>query len=98
LADVLADDFIGNDELDKRWTQIATARPVRHRESRLACASGRSTSDGDRATARFEAIRHRHQRPLDSDRAATLHFEDRLAARRETLGCATNANWSSDSR
>ena len=98
LIDVLADDFIGNDEFDRAGLksqlrgQFVVAKAIGVRIGSIDVAV-----DGDRATARFDAFVTDSSGRWIPDRAATLHFE--TGWRRERGGwLCNNAHWSSDAR
>ena len=98
LIDVLADDFIGNDEIDKAGLksqlrgQFVVAKAVGVRVGPIDVEI-----DGDRATARFDAFVTDTSGRWIPDRAATLHFETGWRREGKRWLC-NNAKWSGDSR
>ncbi len=98
LTDVLADDFIGNNELDKAGLksqlrgQFVVAKAIGVRIGPVDVEVR-----GDRATARFEAFVTDTSGRWIPDRAATLHFETGWRRDGKSWLC-NNANWSGDSR
>lgn len=95
---LLADDFIGNDGLDKAQLkselrgQFLVAKAI-------GVHVGAVTVDmqDDRATARFDAVVTDSSGRWIPDRAATLHFETGWRRERDGWLCV-NAKWSGDSR
>lgn len=98
LTDVLADDFIGNDELDKPGLksqlrgQFVVAKAIGVRVGPIDVEV-----NGDRATARFDAFVTDTSGRWIPDRAATLHFETGWRREGRSWLC-NNAKWSGDSR
>ena len=98
LTDVLADDFIGNDEFDKAALksrlrgQFVIAKAVGVRVGLIDVEVS-----GDRATARFDAFVTDTSGRWIPDRAATLHFETGWRREGKRWLCI-NARWSNDSR
>lgn len=96
LLALLADDFIGNDELDK--VQLKTQLRGQFVVAKaVGVHVGAVTVDvqGDRATARFDAVVTDTSGRWIPDRATTLHFE--TGWRRERGGwLCNNAHWTRD--
>jgi len=98
LTDMLADDFIGNDELDKAGLksqlrgQFVVAKAIGVRVGPIDVEV-----NGDRATARFDAFVTDTSGRWIPDRAATLHFQTGWRRDGKYWLC-NNAKWSSDAR
>lgn len=98
LTDMLADDFIGNDELDKPGLksqlrgQFVVAKAIGVRVGPIDVEV-----NGDRATARFDAFVTDTSGRWIPDRATTLHFETGWRREGKSWLC-NNAKWSGDSR
>ena len=96
LADVLADDFIGNDELDKPALksqlrgQFVVAKAIGVRIGSIDVEV-----NGDRATARFDAFVTDTSGRWIPDRATTLHFETGWRRDGKHWFC-NNARWTRD--
>lgn len=93
LTDMLADDFIGNDELDKPGLksqlrgQFVVAKAIGARIGPVDVEV-----NGDRATARFDAFVTDTSGRWIPDRAATLHFETGWRREGKRWIC-NNARW-----
>jgi len=98
LIDALADDFIGNDELDKPALksqlrgQFVVARAIGVRIGPIDVEVS-----GNRAAARFDAFVTDTSGRWIPDRAATLHFETGWRRDGKRWLC-NHAKWSSESR